>query len=668
MTLVPRPALVMWPHSWLAIGPSVVGIGLTRATTCAKNFVGEKSGIGGVRSGSKEGVIVFENLGNWILILLVLLLILLIVFAKFYQRSSKDVAFVRTGLGGEKIVLTGGALAIPIVHQTTPVNMNTLRLDVERVKESALITKDWMRVDLHTAFYVRVVATRAGVALAAQTLGARTLNSQSIQELMEGKFVDAMRTAAAELTLEELHAGRAFIDRVRSLIQEDVTKNGLELKSVSLSRMDQTSKQYFDPSNTFDAEGLIRITKETEHSRQTRNEIEKATELKIQDTNLDAEEKSLVVKRQSEYARLQTEYEIATRRSEQAALISSSRAQQESVAAQAEIVQSEIVAKARLVSEQAIEAERIKKEQTIEAERIKKEQAVEAERIKKEQIIRKAEIDKALLLDVETINLDRLVKVASEDRAITLLAKQKERAEASKVTSEAEAAAASAEETIGTAREVARAEREHKIGVSRAERIAQEKAIAAKLAAEAERISSADIAKAKEIIAAAEAAAERIKLLAEAEGRREINEAANVLSDSQVTMQLKLAIVQSLPSIIRESVKPIENIEGIKIIDIGGVGAPTGVSPSGGPGETPLGAGPPAGGGDLIDRAVSGALRYRMQGPVVDGLLREVGLIGENGGLANVVGNVSEIAKSPSTPTKPIGPKVRDASARTKKG
>ena len=129
-----------------------------------------------------------ENLGNWILIVLVLLLILLIIFAKFYQRSSKDVAFVRTGLGGERVVLTGGALAIPIVHQTTPVNMHTLRLDVERAKERALITKDRMRVDLHTAFYVRVVATREGVALAAQTLGARTLNSESIQELMEGKL------------------------------------------------------------------------------------------------------------------------------------------------------------------------------------------------------------------------------------------------------------------------------------------------------------------------------------------------------------------------------------------------------------------------------------------------------------------------------------------------
>jgi hypothetical protein len=132
-------------------------------------------------------------------------------------------------------------------------------------------------------------------------------------------------------------------------------------------------------------------------------------------------------------------------------------------------------------------------------------------------------------------------------------------------------------------------------------------------------------------------------------------------------MQLKLALVQSLPNIIRESVTPIENIEGIKIIDIAGIGTSTGASPYNGPNETPPGGGPP-GGGDLIDRAVSGALRYRMQGPVVDGLLREVGLIGESGGLANVIGNISGITSSPSAPAKPSEPNVRDDAARTKKG
>ena len=89
---------------------------------------------------------------NWILIGLVVLLILLVLFAKFYQKSSKDVAFVRTGMFGQKIVLTGGALAIPIFHQTTPVNMNTLKLEIERKENNGFITKDKMRVDIKKSF------------------------------------------------------------------------------------------------------------------------------------------------------------------------------------------------------------------------------------------------------------------------------------------------------------------------------------------------------------------------------------------------------------------------------------------------------------------------------------------------------------------------------------
>ena len=76
---------------------------------------------------------------NWILIGLVVFLILLVIFAKFYQKSSKDIAFVRTGMFGQKIVLTGGALAIPIIHQTTPVNMNTLKLEIERKENNGII-------------------------------------------------------------------------------------------------------------------------------------------------------------------------------------------------------------------------------------------------------------------------------------------------------------------------------------------------------------------------------------------------------------------------------------------------------------------------------------------------------------------------------------------------
>ncbi|MCA3266726.1 MAG: flotillin family protein, partial [Azospirillum sp.] len=65
-----------------------------------------------------------------------------------YRRSTKEVSFVRTGFGGQKVVANGGALVLPILHETIPVGMGTTRLEVRRARESALITRDRMRVDV----------------------------------------------------------------------------------------------------------------------------------------------------------------------------------------------------------------------------------------------------------------------------------------------------------------------------------------------------------------------------------------------------------------------------------------------------------------------------------------------------------------------------------------
>ena len=122
-----------------------------------------------------------------------------------YLRSSKERAFVRTGLGGQKVVMNGGAFVLPIVHEVVPVNMNTLRLEVTRGRDKAIITQDRMRVDVTGEFYVRVQASPDAIASAAQTLGQRTLHPETLKELVEGKFVDALRNVAAEMTMEQMH-------------------------------------------------------------------------------------------------------------------------------------------------------------------------------------------------------------------------------------------------------------------------------------------------------------------------------------------------------------------------------------------------------------------------------------------------------------------------------
>jgi len=575
--------------------------------------------------------IMMENMGNLVLIFLILFLILLVLFSKFYQRSSKDVAFVRTGMGGEKIVLTSGAMAIPIIHQVTPVNMNTLRLNVERSNEKGLITLDKMRIDIQSAFYVRVKGDKDGVALAAQTLGARTLNPQSIQELLEGKFVDAIRSVAASMSLEEIHSeGREFTDRVAKLVDDVVTKNGLELESVSLSSMDQTDKQYLDPSNTFDAEGLIKVTRETEESRRTRNEIEKNADLKIAQTNLDVEKKNLNIKRESEYSRLQTDLDVTTKQTEQTAKITIIKAIKQKEASEVEIAQKEETEKNQLASEKTIKQERTLTEKAI----------------------RNAEIEKAKVLEKTEIDRSKEIKIAEKNKEIDLLKKEQEVVQARDETSKIEVQAVEAEEEVSRRREVAIAEKEKAVSLIRALRTAEEKAVAITGSADSEKLAAADLAEARKITSDAEANAIREELTARAEGQQRINESANILSDEQISMQVKLKIVDQLPDIISESVKPMQNIKDIKIIDVNGLAIDGSKRIDTAKSEGSVNNGDVQE-RDLVDRAVTGALRYRAQAPVLDSLLKEVGLISGDESLEDLAtGKSFETLKKPGTSKK----------------
>ena len=565
---------------------------------------------------------------NWILIGLVVFLILLVIFAKFYQKSSKDIAFVRTGMFGQKIVLTGGALAIPIVHQTTPVNMNTLKLEIERKESNGIITKDKMRVDIKTDFYVRVVGDKESVSLAAQTLGARTLNPKSVQELMEGKFVSAMRSVISDMTLDNLQSSSLkFTNDVHKLVENVVTKNGLELESVSLSKLDQTSKEFFDPGNTFDAEGLIKITEETEASRKKRNDIQKSTELKIEQTNLEAEQKSLEINRQSEFARIQKELEVSNRRSEQSSAIAKSQAENKRISSEIEI----------------------KENQQIEKSKIKSDETLQKERIETEKNLRTLELEKQKSIRVSEIESQKNIQIEEENKTIDLFAKQKERAQAAISTRDAESKATVAEENIVTAKLMAQSEREKAVALIKSKRIAEEKSIATTLAAAAEKTAASDVAKAKELIANAEALAKKVKLTAEAEGLKKLNEATNILKSEQIAMKVKLDIIEKLPEIIKQSVKPIENIDGIKIVDVGGLGLNSETNGSSGSKNSD----------DIVDRVVTGAMKYKTQAPILEQLVKEVGLVGEGENFNDLISGRSSLITGKQkkddkpSPTKP---------------
>ena len=205
------------------------------------------------------------------------LIVIGLIFAKLYTRATKETAFVRTGLGGEKVIKDGGAIVLPVVHEIIPVNMNTLRIEVEKIQKDALITKDRMRVDVKADFYLRVAPNANGISMAAQTLGTRTTRAEEVKKLMESKFVDVLRAVAAEMSMTEMHEQRAdFVQKVQQSVANDLEKNGLELESVSLTGFDQTDLQFFNENNAFDAEGRARLTKIIEEKRKETMEFDAA--------------------------------------------------------------------------------------------------------------------------------------------------------------------------------------------------------------------------------------------------------------------------------------------------------------------------------------------------------------------------------------------------------
>ena len=522
-----------------------------------------------------------------------------------YLRSSKERAFVRTGLGGQKVVLDGGAFVLPIVHDVIPVNMNTLRLEVVRGRDKALITKDRMRVDVIAEFYVRVAALPESVAAAAQTLGLRTMEPAQLKELVEGKFVDALRTAAAEMTMEELHERRgAFVKRVRETVAEDLTKNGLELEAASLTQLDQTGMEYFNPSNAFDAEGLTRLTEQIEHRKKQRNDVEQDTLIAIRNKNLEAEKLSLDIDRESEYARLGQQREVEIARARQRAEVTRERAERD----------------------QDAEAAQITAKQAIEAARIRSEQSIEQERILKERSLQTAEIERRQALEL-----------AEQKRAIAVARESEAQSVAQAAADTARAAAVTAEERVFTARDVETAERKKAIELIATAQVAERDALRLTSAAQAEKAASADRGAAIRAQAEADADADKIKAMAmrvraeiEAEAMRMMNEAHNMLTPEARMSALRMRLVEKAEGIIRESVKPMERIEGIKILQVDGFGG------SGG------GAGGEAVNGNFADGVVNSALRFRAQAPLVDQLLREIGI--EGGDIQRLVGSASGAA------------------------
>ena len=229
----------------------------------------------------------------------------------FYRKSSRDAALIRTGFGGQQIVISGGCLALPFLHKVDEINMRTIRIEVRRVGEKSLITEDRMRVDAELEFYVRVQPSVEGIATAAQALGARAFTPDGIRNLLEGRFVDAVQAVAAEQTMDSLHEKRGeFVRMVSTLLGENLARAGLQLDSVSLTRLDQAAFASLDENNAFNAVGMRKLAEIIAVNKKKRAEIEADADISVRQTQLAATKQRLELGTEEEQAQIRQRLEL----------------------------------------------------------------------------------------------------------------------------------------------------------------------------------------------------------------------------------------------------------------------------------------------------------------------------------------------------------------------
>ena len=328
------------------------------------------------------------------------------------------------------------------------------------------------------------------------------------------------------------------------------------------------------------------LSLQIEERKKLRNEIERQTEIDIKEKNLEAEIRTLEIKKENEFARLKQEEEISSQRAKQ----------------KAEVLKVE--------SDRYVEAEQaqIKAQEEVKKLEIEQQRIIEITRIENDQQAQASEIQKRKNLEIEEKN-----------RELEVLAKTVEVLNAVESKEQARAEVVVAEEQVLSAQEVEIAERNKKLQLISAEMDGESEAIQITTLARAEK----EAAQEREQAEKHASLASKLRYEIDAAGKLMLNEAENARSDESRQSDLRMELARNLDSIIREAVKPMENIDDIKIYELNGM---PGFNSNGGNGDFVGPVNGSNGGGNLSENIVNAALRYRAQAPFVDNLLDEIGM------------------------------------------
>ncbi|GAA4915248.1 putative membrane protein YqiK [Stackebrandtia albiflava] len=393
---------------------------------------------------------------------LLILLAILLIIVRLFRKVEQGKALIISKMRRVDVTFTS-AVVLPVLHRAELMDISVKTIDISRTGQEGLICRDNIRADIRISFFVRVNKTKEDVIKVAQAIGSERASSrETLQELFNAKFSEALKTVGKQLDFVDLYTQRdQFRDQIIRVIGTDL--NGYSLEDAAIDYLEQTPLDSLDPQNILDAQGIRKITELTAIEAVRTNDYRRNEEKELTRQNVEAREAILELERRQADAEMKQRREIETVRAREEAMINRVRAEERLKAQEAEIRTDETLGIQRENQQREIAVAEKNRERVL---------AIESERIEKDRLL-------------EVVGREREIELATIAKNKEVEGEKRDIADVVRERIAVERTVAEQEEAIKRLRTVEEAERLRQAAIIAAEAEAQERLVKDIKAAEA---------------------------------------------------------------------------------------------------------------------------------------------------------------------------------------
>jgi len=289
-------------------------------------------------------------------------------------------------------------------------DISVKKLEIAREGRAGLICKDNMRADIQVAFFIRVNKSMDDIVNVGQTIGCqRASDINTLRELFEAKFSEALKTVGKKFEFIELYEARSeFRQEILHIIGTDL--NGYVLDDCAIDYLEQTKIENLDKDNILDSEGIKKITELTANQNIKANQVRRDEEKTITKQNVEAREAILELEKQLAEKEESQKREVANIKARENAEIlkvdEEERLKYETVRiATEEKLQ---IAEENKQRQVVIAAKNKERADLVETERVQKDKMLEA--TERERIVSLAQIEKEKAIELEKKNIQDAIR------------------------------------------------------------------------------------------------------------------------------------------------------------------------------------------------------------------------------------------------------------------